>query len=613
VQIKIKLILLTALTAIMASLPMNIRSAVAQAEMPKNMDQGLRQMVEMHRKDPGAAYQMLRDPSVLFLPSIQYDEQGQKPMVDIHLNGTVPTETVVSSLKQMGFVVVATTSFQGGGIEGYVPMEMAAEAAQVNGVRSMSLVFRPISNVGQANNEAVEGQKVEPLQQSGLQGAGIKVGVLSNSYDTFKRAAGNVASGDLPGSGNPLGNTTPVTVLEEGPPPQNGFDEGQAMLQLIHDVAPKAELGFASGFPAGEMKFAENIGAIREKFGANVIVDDITYFAEPFFSDGVVAQAIDQVVASGAAYFSAAGNSGQNGYQSFYTPVNRQTAQALIDGGQQNLNLSGVPADKLNAISRFHDFDPGSGVDISQKITVTGNRIPTSLQWNEPFNAGRVQTNYAVLLFSTSGQFIDLKDDDNLAMDRPLEVFSLPPGEYQLVLAQVGESINGPRLIKYVGFPAIDSSSISGEYFPGAPTIFGHAAARGALAVGAVPFQTPNSPEPFTSFGPTPILFDTLGQQKLEVRFTPQIAGVDRTSIVNATANGGVLSFSGTSAAAPSVAGVAALVLEAAGGPGKFTPEKLYTALKVTATDTSTPGFDFATGFGLVNAEKAVQLVRSQK
>jgi Subtilase family len=605
VNIKIKLVLLTAITTIAASLPMNMRSAFAQADMPKNMDQGLRQMVELYRKDPQAAYKMLQDPSALLLPNIQHDEKS--PMVDVHLNGTAPMETVVNSLKQMGFTVMATTSFQGGGIEGYMPMDRAAEAAQAKGVRSMSLVFRPIVSVGQANSEAVEVQKVTPVQQAGLQGAGVKVGVLSNSYDTFGRAAGNVAGGDLPGTGNPLGNTTPVTVLQEGTT-QNGLDEGQAMLQLIHDIAPKAELGFATAL-TGEMGFANNIKALRDNFGANVIVDDVFYITEPFFSDGVIAQAVDQVAGSGAAYFSSAGNHAQNSYQSLYTAVNRQAAQALIDGGQQNLNLAGVPAAELSSFTSFHDFDPGPGVDISQTITITGGAVPLSLQWSEPFNLRRVQTDYAALAFNASGQLVGIIDTNNIALDRPLEVGQLPPGEYQLVLAQVGQS-NGPRFVKYVGFTN-GGPTISGEYF-GAPTVVGHAAARGGLAVGAVPFKTPNTPEDFTSFGPTPIFFDNQGNLRPNVRFTPRITGVDGTATINVTAAGGPFSFFGTSAAAPNVAGVAALLTEAAGGPGKLTPEKLYKVLQFTATDVNTPGFDFATGFGLVNAEKAVQFVKTQ-
>ena len=84
--------------------------------------------------------------------------------------------------------------------------------------------------------------------------------------------------------------------------------EGTALLELVSDLAPGASLFFATG-NGGQASFASNILALRAA-GCDVIVDDLIYFAEPVFQDGIIAQAVNTVSASGALYFSSAGNEG---------------------------------------------------------------------------------------------------------------------------------------------------------------------------------------------------------------------------------------------------------------------------------------------------------------
>lgn len=601
-QIKVK----TALLATLACVGLQIIQPVAHAQAlePSNLGRGLQRIVGLYRSNPQAAIAELKAPQGV--PAYILDKTGERPLVNVNLDGTVPIEPIVRNLQQLGFTVKTTTPFRKGIIEGFLPIAKATEIAQMPGVRSVTPVFQPYRRVGATTSQAVETQNVLPVQQAGLLGAGIKIGVLSDSYSAISNptsAQDDIASGDLPGPGNPLGNTTPVTVIEDGVGPNNS-DEGRAMLQLIHDITPKAQLGFATA-SGGEVSFANNILALRQQFGADVIVDDIGYLSEPIYSDGVINQAVDQVAAAGAAYFSAAGNDADNGYESTYVPVSRQEAQVLVGSGQQNLQLSRVPA---SVASNFHDFDPGSGTDISQSITVLGG-ASLSFQWDEPFGFGAVQTNYNLLVFSRTGRYLGILSgtDDNLSVDQPLEIVSLPSGRYQLVIAKANPSGSAQR-VKYISFGEID-----GEYV-GASTIFGHPAAKGGLAVGAAFFATPTIPEDFTSLGPTTILFNESGQPLAnpEIRQTPQVTGIDG---VNTTFfsfdipedSDSFPNFFGTSAAAPNVAAVAALVLEAAGGPGTLTPQQLYTRLQSTAADIADPGVDNLTGSGLVDAERAVK------
>src|SRR6202041_1444323 len=83
-------------------------------------------------------------------------------------------------------------------------------------------------------------------------------------------------------------------------------DEGRAMLQIVHDVAPGASLAFYTADDS-EADFASGIGKLAAA-GAKVIADDVGYFDEPFYQDGILAQAVDAVEAQGVTYVSAAGN-----------------------------------------------------------------------------------------------------------------------------------------------------------------------------------------------------------------------------------------------------------------------------------------------------------------
>src|SRR4030095_13762002 len=97
-------------------------------------------------------------------------------------------------------------------------------------------------------------------------------------------------------------------------------------------------------------------------------------------------------------------------------------------------------------------------------------------------------------------------------------------------------------------------------------TIVGHANALGAITVGASNHKTPTTLEPYSSGGTTPILFDTLGI-RLETPdpppFQPEIVAPDGANTTFFSAGNdpdfdGFPNFSGTSAAAPHAASVAA-------------------------------------------------------
>ncbi|MBF2013934.1 MAG: S8 family serine peptidase [Rivularia sp. T60_A2020_040] len=518
-------------------------------------------------------------------------------VIDAVASGDI--ETLLADLQKLG---MQNASSFGSIVSGLFPIESIEQLASLDSLKFAKPAIA-ITNVGATTSQADAAMNADIARSVfGVDGTGVTVGVLSDSYDYLGGAAADVASGDLPGVGNPR-YTKPVKVLQDYLN-EDASDEGRAMLQLVHDVAPGAELAFRTAF-LGQADFANGILELANVAGSDVIVDDIIYFAEPMFQDGIIAQAVDTVVANGVSYFSAAGNYGRNAYESAFNP-------------------SGF---RLDGFGEFHDFDPGADVDTLQSITVPqGSRFSISFQWDSPFfsvSGGAGSPNdLDIFVFDSTGRFVlDGSDDPNISGD-PLEVFSFfNDGSYGTDQFNIAISnFNGPNpnLMKYV---VLGSSTTINEFDTASGTLYGHANANGAQAVGAASYQdTPrfgtNPPilEDFSASGPTPILFKTDGTPTNELRQKPEIVAPDGTNTTffqSDTDGDGFPNFFGTSAAAPHAAAVAALMLEAAPGTS---PADIYTALENTALDMddpSTPGFDTgfdnASGFGLIQADKVLQ------
>ncbi|WDQ17489.1 dockerin type I domain-containing protein [Rhodopirellula sp. P2] len=437
--------------------------------------------------------------------------------------------------------------------------------------------------------------------------------MLSDSFDRNSGgggAAGGVSSGNLPGPGNPAGFTTPVQVLSDLG--TSGTDEGRAMLELIHDIAPGASLAFHTA-SEGAASFAQGILDLANA-GADVIVDDVTYPDQPFFQDGIIAQAAANVTSQGIPFFSSAGNQGRTSYSSQF----RTGGSAVSIAGAGPYNT--------------FDFDPGPGQDNFQLVALApGGRANISFQWDQPFaSAGGTgaANDMDIFVFDFQTQALVAASTTSNVGGDALEIVSLsnPTAQSRFfnILIAV-RAINGqpqPGLLKYV------SSSVSfdiGEFDTRSSTLYGHHMAVGGAGIAAADYRdtpefgvNPPVPQPTTSAGGLPILFDVNGNRLAtpEVRQQPRVTGPDNTNTSffipgNDPDGDGIPNFSGTSAAAPHIAAVAALMLDSSGGPNSLTPEQIYSTLEQTAIDMLSPGFDFETGFGFVNAEAAIDAVRS--
>lgn len=458
------------------------------------------------------------------------------------------------------------------------------------------LEHKPRLRVGKATSQGVATTHADQLAALGLTGKGVTVGILSDSYNKLPNsvskihAAQDIKSGDLPGPGNPLGDTKPVIVVNEDP--VAGTDEGRALLQIVYDLAPDAQLCFATAF-TGEVQFAANILKLADPKGpckADIIDDDVGYSEEPFFSDGVVALAVDQVKADGVAYFSSAGNDNSGNYTATFNRISDADARSKFAG---NLVLGNVDPD-LTA-GGFHNFGTKQAVSIALPVFAPPGSHSLVLQWDDPFFANIPTASYDFLVFDSNGFYHpEMSGIDNVySTAQPVQGVTLDGGTqgltYYLAIAlRPGGAVKHAMHLQVVDFD--DGNQVTLLKFADrlAPSIFGHPAAAGAIAVAADFWDNTASTEYFSSLGPTVIYLDhdNLPLARPETRQKPEIAapdGVDTTFFGSPGVPGDPHPlFFGTSAAAPHAAGVAALLIQAAGGPGQLSPDRLKEILEAT-------------------------------
>ena len=450
-------------------------------------------------------------------------------------------------------------------------------------------------NTGSVNSQGDTCHKANTARGTfGANGAGVRIGVLSNGCPSL---AASQALGDL----------GPVTVL----PGQVGTgDEGTAMLEIIHDLAPGAELFFATANPIISA-FAQNIRDLRTA-GCDIIVDDVFYFVETPFQDGqapavvsntnggLVIQAVKDVTAAGAMYFSSAGNQGNqdDGTSSCYQGD-------FVSGG----TLALVPGGNL------HDFDPTAGVQQFDLIQ-TGSGNPVNLYWSDPLG-GSANDYDLFILNSTSTAVLASSTNVQSGTQDPFEqtagTFNVTNNRL-VVLQKTGAANRFFHItINANGVGKLGTSTEG--------TTKGHSmaldayscAATPALAPGPFPspFSSANVSETFTSDGPRRIFFLENGTAITPGNFSstggtlrqkPDITAADKVSVTGV--GGFPTTFSGTSAAAPHAGAIAGLLKSAF---PNLTPAQIRTILISTAIDIEAAGVDRDTGAGIVMPFEAIQ------
>ncbi len=502
--------------------------------------------------------------------------------VEVDIRATV-SDALLAGLQKLGGEIVSAFP-ELGSVRARLPLATIEKAAALPDVRFIgpaeeavvNRVRRGRSLLPKALGLVTEGDHAhaaDVVRTMGITGSGVKVGVLSDGVDSLAAEEG---AGHLPA----------VTVLSG----QAGSgDEGTAMLEIVHDLAPNAQLYFATAFN-GEASMATNIQNLRNA-GCDIIVDDVTYFDEGVFEDGPLAQAVNTVTTSGALYFSSAANSGNK------------------DSGTSGTWEGDFKDSGINSgVGDYHDFGGGNLEDL-----LTADAGAVTLKWSDPL-AGSTN-DYDLFLFDEFGDVVDASTNGQTGTQDPYEAVS---GQF------AGEEI---VIILFAGAPrALHLDTQRGQLAINTPgNTYGHNAAGSALTAAAVNVSTAgggkftggagNPVETYSSDGPRRLFFHPNGSPITAGNFLIATNGgqvlqkPDLTAADCVSSNvSGFDPFCGTSAAAPHAAAIAALAKSMSLHP---TAAQVTSCMLGTALDNMAPGIDRDSGHGIVMADRTVSCLES--
>ncbi|MDG4553115.1 MAG: S8 family serine peptidase [Candidatus Competibacter sp.] len=555
-------------------------SPEAIAQMSALLQEKAARTPTQRKIDSALLYELKRqrhDPLLSRVPMLRSNvEVAADGSVLVDIKATVADELLNQIKASAGTVINSFPQYDA--IRAKIPLDQVEALATLPGVRSIRQADKLILNKVNTSEGDLAHRASNARTAFTVDGTGIKIGVLSDSVDALATLQ---ASGDLP----------PVVTVLPGQSGGVGSSEGTAMLEIVYDLAPGAQLFFATAF-GGPAQFAQNILDLAAA-GCKVIVDDVGYFAEGAFQDDIISQAVNTVTANGVLYFSSAGNSGNK----------NDGTSGVWEGDYVGTTLP-TPISPANAMD-VQDFGGG------QKLNTITQDSPSLfiLQWSDPLGASG--NDYDLFLLNAAGTAIlAVSNDTQNGTQDPVEgIGSVNVNDTGLQLV-IGRYSGAPRFMRLNTNRGRLQVNTAGQ-------TWGHSTAENAFGVaatnwnacGGTPLCTTAPVETFSSDGPrkifylpngTPITPGNFLSSGGTVRQKPDVTAADGVS----TATPGFNPFFGTSAAAPHAAAIAALMLSA---NNALTPAEVRQKMTSTTWDIEAPGVDRDSGAGIIDAYAAVQ------
>jgi hypothetical protein len=502
--------------------------------------------------------------SAITTPFVRLDRE-QRLQVYVHLFQV--NDPMVAELRAQGFdVELVNDSLKL--VQGWIHFKQISMLAYNSNVARVDLPKYAHRSQGSRTTEGDRILLANRLREMGYSGSGVRIGIISDGATDM---AGAIATGDLPSDVQRLGSCTKRSANRSQCLSQRTCNEGTAMGEIVHDIAPNAKLAIAA--VGTSLEFVQRVNELVTSFGANVIVDDLGFLSEPYFEDGDLAAAVKSI-ADDVVYVSSAGNAAEDHYEAEF----RSYAVPLDDG--------------TNAF--LHNFSTSSLDDYSLNVQLAPDGyVIAFLQWNDRFGSSAndydlVLTNDAETEFLAESQFPQDGFSD------PLEAVCYHNSSLSTKIAKLGvRKFSGlnRRLEMF-----IFGRDMAKEYNVSSGSIFGHPGVASVISVAAINADNQNNVASYSSNGPSRIDYPSRVN-----RLKPDVAAIDGVSV---TGTGGFPStFYGTSAAAPHVAAIAGLLLEA---DPIASPRAIKDALMSGAVDVAASGFDQVAGAGRVDAVAAL-------
>jgi len=506
----------------------------------------------------------------------RFDRQGR---IEVYITLEIVTEGSLDDLRNAGVEIEIYDASQRL-VQGWVLSTQLQVVADLPLVRFIDLPNYGVTNAGSVTTEGDAVIRADVMRAAGMTGIGVKLGVIS---DGINGLTSSVASGDLPASGitmpaapltgggisldSPLPGATVFTSTPAGRSDLTTGSEGRALLEIVHDIAPGAQLFFAPGITSS-LGFQRAVRWLVAQ-GVKVIADDILFFnAGLYDGTSVVSQEASAAVAGGTSYFVAVGNYARQHYQGLFTDTDGDT---------------------------FHEFDVSLGLsridNAGETLNVTvqpGETVFFNLQWNDPFGASTNDYNLCVhdpADIPSSPLFCSMNPQTGI--QNPTEGLAITRSPSPPTPGTLGVRINKVGMAAPRVFDLFILGGVMNEFrVPEGSVPNKGDAGGGVISVGAVNWQTPTIIESFSSRGPTN-----------DGRLKPEL--VAPNGVATSFPGGSVFNpFFGTSAAAPHAAGLAALLL---GKVPSLTPRQLGRALQDATLDLGPLGPDNTYGHGLID------------